>query len=131
MFPYRNSRAERDRRMAEHNRQRKLSSTRMQVMCALSEITDGKLSYDERNYAKELCGLNADYYYLTPREKARVGNLFDRACRRRRWWIDRLPKHERIEALPGLRLVGLNRAEVRRLDREAGLARRAERKAHV
>lgn len=126
MFPYRNPLVEREKRMAEGRRTRRINGTRNQVRSAILWTVAGEqLSFRQRFYADYLCGLRpADVSELTPEEKAYIGNLFEQACRARRSAIMRHPRHEQVEALPGIMAVPRNRELVRQRQSEAGRRKR-------
>lgn len=126
MFPFRNPLALREERMAEGFRRRRINGTRNQVYSAIMWTVAGEqLSFRQHYHVQYLCGLaSTDVSELTPEEKAFVGNLFEQACRARRTEINRHPRHEQLEALPGIQTVPLNREDVRQRQSEAGRRKR-------
>lgn len=126
MFPFRNPLALREERMAEGQRRARINGTRNQVYSTVMWSDAGeRLSFRQHYHVQYLCGLTStDTSELTPEEKAFVGNLFEQACRARRSFIMRHPRHEQVEALPGIQLVPLNRGLVRQRMCEAGRRKR-------
>lgn len=127
---HRNVLAQRQQRMDRFSRQHRtnVNVTRSMIFDAARANVEGRLSFDELVYLRFLCGYSTDEpNTLDVRRKAYVGNLFERACVKRRTRINMHPIDERHEVLPGIRAVPRNRDRVLEIQSAEGKRKRARR----
>lgn len=126
MYPYLNPVVERERRMAEGDRQRRIDGCRNQIFWAIQQLDAVKqhsLGYEERLYLRYLCGFtDTDSTELSLERRAQLGKLFEAGCRRRRSDANRLKKQN---LLPGTDIIARLREQIRHEQSEAGKRKRA------